>query len=49
MEILSAKMLRVKEDKTLIYDYEFSGDSWQEQQSIDKALDCLYSPSHKLL
>lgn len=22
---------------------------WQEQQSIDKALDCLYSPSHKLL
>lgn len=27
MEILNAKMLRVKEDKTLIYYYEFAGDS----------------------
>lgn len=24
-------------------------DGWQNQQSVDKALDCLYSPSHKLL
>ena len=27
MEILSAKMLRVNEDNTLVYYYEFSGDS----------------------
>ena len=27
MEILNAKMLRVKEDKTLIYYYDFAGDS----------------------